>query len=356
LIALVRELEEGAVALSTASPPRRPPPQVWANIDQVLRQENRRGMMLSTFRIGWWRSGWAAAVASVVGWVIYAVFVSVHHVAPTAASRETTAAAAGPEVENIAPKPPVPAASNANVQLLRIRTEEINDLRLKIAQLENETGQLSQLVVQQRTLLAESNRIKFYQLTPAAAAGNEAAAAQFSPALQRAVFMSIGRELGWLTVEPKPRPGIAPAGHTTVKSVDGVDFVDLRPTKNEGANQSPSQPTPPAATSAQQTPVQSETPPSEMAAAAIPAFVSGDKLVVALDPATVLANSTVTFSIPGLTGGTTDGSFVMGNNPVVVTMPCSAGTAYSGGWFFTIGTAPLQGSSNLTQFFVPANP
>ena len=213
-------------------------------------------------------------------------------------------------------------------------------------------------------MLAESNRIKFYQLTPTTTAGNEPAVAQLSPVLQRAVFMSIGRELGWLSAESKPRAGTSAGGHAVVNTVGGVDFVDLRPAKNEAANQTASQPTPSPATPVQPTPAQSDTQPSDaadpavpaLAASAIPAFVSGDKLVVALDPATVSANSSVAFYIPGLTGGTTDGSFVMGNNPAVVSMPYYSGTFYDWGFYLTIGTTTPWGQSNTTQFFVPANP
>ena len=352
---LVRELEEGSVALSLGSPPRRPPPQVWTNIEQVLRRDNRRETTRSAFGMGWWRNGWAVAVASVVGWVLYAVFVNVHHVSPTVAPRETTIATAAPEPENVVSKPPLSAASNVDTRLLRVRTEELSDLRLKIAQLENTTGQLSQLIVQQRTLLGESNRIKFFQLSPASAAGSEAVTAQLSPAQQRAVYLSLGLELGWLPAEAKPRVGTPAGGHATVNSVGGVDFVDLRPTKSEVGNPSPTPQTPPA-TSAQ-TPAQpgTESQPSD-AAPAIPAFVSGDKLIVALDPSMVPPNSSLSFSANGSPLGTADGSFVMGNNPLVVTIPFSVGSAYAGGLYLTIGTTSYLGQSNTTQFFVPANP
>jgi len=357
LSALVRELEEGAVALSTASPRRRPPPQVWTSIDKVLRRDNR-GTMLSAFKLNWWRNGWAAALASVLGWVLYAVFMNFHHVSPTTPPRETSAGAAAPVIENVISKPSLPSASNASVQLLRASAEEVSDLRLKVVQLEKETGQLSQLVVQQRALLAETNRIKFYHFSPISNAGSEAVTAPLSPELQRAVFISIGRQLGWLPAEAKPRESMAAGDRATVNTIGGVDFVDLRPAKNEVVNQPPTQQTPAPTTPAPQMPTQPETEAQLNAATdpTIPAFVVGDKLVVALDPAMVPANSTVAFSVHGLSAGTADGSFVMGNNPAVVTMPYFSGTIYEGGLYLTIGTTTPWGQSNTTQFFAPANP
>jgi hypothetical protein len=131
-----------------------------------------------------------------------------------------------------------------------------------------------------------------------------------------------------------------------VNTVDGVDFVDLRPAKNDVANQSPTQPTP-----AQP---KTESQLVDLADPTIPAFVSGDNLVVALDPSVVPPNSSLTFAVHASSFGATDGSFVMGNNPVLVTIPFSSGSG--GGVFLTVGTTSSSGQSNTTQFFVPSNP
>jgi hypothetical protein len=350
----VRELEEGTAALSIGSPQRRPPLQVWNNIEEVVSRGNGRETSVRTPGIGWWRNGWAVAAASIVGWVLYAFFVNLNHGSPAATPHETTVANV-PQTENPAPKPPAVAPSNANIRSPRIQTEEVIDLRLKIAQLEKETGQLSQLVVQQRTLLAETNRIKFYHLNPVAAAGSDAVTAQLSPALQRAVFISLGRELGWLPAASTPRVGLPAGGHPTVNNIEGVDFVDLRPAKNEVGNQAPAQPTPAASAQQPTAPPETESQPTD-AAPAIPAFISGDKMVVALDPTVVPPNSSLAFSTYGLGTGSAEGNVVMGSNPMVVTVPYSLANSPGGGLSFSISTVTPAGQSNTTQFFVPSNP
>ena len=48
LRALVRELEEGMVALSMASPPRRAPQEVWTRIEKAMDREQRRKIREAT--------------------------------------------------------------------------------------------------------------------------------------------------------------------------------------------------------------------------------------------------------------------------------------------------------------------
>src|SRR6266542_4168642 len=71
---LVRELEEGAVALSMASPRRRPPREVWTRIEKAVTSQTRRKVVIPAFWVGWWRHGWAAAAACSVGWLLYALW------------------------------------------------------------------------------------------------------------------------------------------------------------------------------------------------------------------------------------------------------------------------------------------
>jgi len=70
LCALVRELEEGTVALSMASPQRRPPGEVWLRIEQEVAGTKRRKIVIPAFWIGWWRNGWGAAAACLAGWYL----------------------------------------------------------------------------------------------------------------------------------------------------------------------------------------------------------------------------------------------------------------------------------------------
>ncbi len=339
LRALVRQLEDGAVALSMASTPRRPPAQIWSRIEKEVQREGSRKSGAPPFWITWWRSGWAAAAASLAGWAIYAV-VTWHSGVVTSQlplGQETELANSAPE-KNPVPKPSITPATSNELRLLQARTEEVDRLHHEIAQLEKETGQLSQLLVQQHALLGESNRIKFYQLTPASPDG-EPGAARLSPALQRAVFLSIGRQLGWLPMDPAEKS----AGHSEPVNIGGVDFVDLRPTNNNVVVQ----PTAPPPTEESQT--------TNLPAPAMPAFASGDSLVVAVDPTVVPTNSYLTFSVenPGLP--TTGGSIYFGSTPTVVTIPLSASPASAGGWMLNLGSWTATGQSNITQYFITPN-
>src|SRR4051812_32065751 len=69
LMARVRELEEGVVMVARACPSKRPPPEIWKNIERAIEKEK------TIVALGWdWfrNKGWAAAAACVLGWIIYA--------------------------------------------------------------------------------------------------------------------------------------------------------------------------------------------------------------------------------------------------------------------------------------------
>src|SRR6266498_2780283 len=53
LRALVRELEEGAVAVAMASPRRRAPQQVWGRIEKAVTQETRLQVISISFWFRW---------------------------------------------------------------------------------------------------------------------------------------------------------------------------------------------------------------------------------------------------------------------------------------------------------------
>src|SRR5438093_8406945 len=76
LRALVRELERGAEALSMASPRRLPPCEVWTRIEKTVAREERRKVLNPALWSAWWRNGWAAAAACLIGWLLYALWVN----------------------------------------------------------------------------------------------------------------------------------------------------------------------------------------------------------------------------------------------------------------------------------------
>jgi anti-sigma factor RsiW len=347
LRALVRELEEGAVALSTGLPARRPPSEVWAGVEKAVCREGRRS--IPAWWAGWWRNGWAAAAVCLAGWLLYAIFLNGRGGSITATPpplHESAITNSTPIVVQAVAAPLAP--TNDDHHLLQARIEEVRDLRLKIAEMERQTGQLAQLLVQQRAQLGESNRIKFYHLSSTPANG-DATAPPLSPALQRAVFLSIGRELGWFPGESNQPGGIGADGRILPHTFGGVDFIDLRKANNETANPPPVQPKPESQTAELQTP--------DAPAPVIPAFVSGDKLVVAVDSTIVPPNSSVTFSVAGTGFGTTGGTIVFGDNPAVVTIPLPAGSyASTGGFAVRAYSITPSGLSNSMQFFASPGP
>ena len=56
LRALLRELEEGSVALAMSAPRRRPPAQIWNRIERAVAQ-GRKHETLAPLRLAWWRYG-----------------------------------------------------------------------------------------------------------------------------------------------------------------------------------------------------------------------------------------------------------------------------------------------------------
>jgi hypothetical protein len=280
----------------------------------------------------------------------------------TAPPRETVIVNSTPSPTHDIVAKPLPAFTNVEAQLLQAKAREIGELRAEIDALEGAMTQLSKTVVQQRTLLGETNRIKFYQLAPASAgAGNPDA--RLSPGLQRAVFISIGRELGWLPADLTP--GAETGNDATPVNFGGVDFVTLRSDHNATANVNPTananpNPNPivnanPSA-NANQPPVPppAEPQPSDTPApTTIPAFVSGDNLIVAVDPTVVPANSYLTFTASSANQVVMGGTVAFGDNPMVVTIPLSAGSLSTGGFMVTISSVTTSGLSNVTQFFAP---
>jgi len=350
---MVRELEEGMVVLAAGAPRRRPPSEIWSGIEKAVARDGKPEA--AWWRI-FWRNGWAAAALCLAGWLLYAILLSGRNNAKTLAIQPTPVHVAIAANTSPAPEHPISTLrtpTNGERQLLQVRAEEINDLRLRVAAMAQETNELSQLLALERARLGETNRIKFYQFTSASASNGEAAAPPLSPVMQRAMLISIGRELGVLPMAAKTHPA---SGHTA-STMGGIDFVDLRTPTGSSDNQ-PANPPPTQPAIQQPDQLQTESQVADLSEPSIPAFVSGDKLVVGLDPSTVPANSSVTLSFAGTSFGVhpTSWDFAMGQNPTVVTIPFSANYFGSGGGLLTITTVTGTGISNSSQFFAPANP
>ncbi len=355
LRALVRELEEGAVAVAMASPQRRAPKQVWERIEKAVTEETKPRVMNASFWFGWLHNGWAAAAACLVGWLLYALWAGragSPDVAPVPLASEVNVQPGGmptdsarTETGGVTPQPRnVTHTERRSPQANPLAvTREIGALRLQNAELEKQVTHLSQVLTQQQALLSESSRPKFFQLGPTSGGSAGATNAIPSPELQRALFLAMARELGWLQTPGSTQSGSTQANH------GGVDFVDLHPGTNETTapiNLQSQIGTEPASTSE---------PPSlaSVSSNAIPGFVSGTNMVLAFDSSVVATGSDLTF----WTGNSSQGfhllgSAVLGNNPLVVAIPFSNATLDARNFTVTAGTS--SGSSNVIgQFPLP---
>lgn len=330
LCACVNELEAGLVAAAATSPRHRPPSEIWQRIEKVVAKEARPKFELSALVFGWLRNGWAATALCLLGWLFYAIYA--HH--QTAAITEPSK---NLQHEIARAHPAQPATVPQNVKLTEIAAtnpppepspahmEEILALRGKIAGLQTQTAQLSRLLEQQRALLGESNRVKFCQLVSTTTTGNGNNKLPPSLDLQRAVLTALARELGWLG---EPQTATRPSGNSVpmTVTVGGVDFIDLRPNSQNTVSQPVTTDNNAVQAQTQSTAQsQAETSSAENTNPSIPAYVSGDNLVVALDSTVVPMGSLVTLTTYDANQNQTGGSFVLGSNPAVVTVPFSVG-------------------------------
>ncbi len=220
-------------------------------------------------------------------------------------------------------------------------------LHSQVAALEERVMHLSQTLTQQQTLLNETNRIKFVQLTPVSSA--HGGTARISPGAQRAIFLAMARELGWLPTDPA---SITEPGHDISGSMGTnglkVDFVDLR----SGTNRSSTPVQSPPEREPQVTGMPASSPPPAAPTNAIPAIVSSDHLVVAVDSTIAPSGSQLTFA--GAAGQEPLGTVTMGDNPLVVTVPLASYSTSGGNSLNVIvasGAGP--GISNVFQIFTP---
>lgn len=357
LRALVRELEEGGVALAAASPSRRVPSGLWSQIEKAVERERRVHPRILGWWVGWVRSGWAAATVCVVGWVLYALLVKPP--GPAINSPVSGSQAAAPRelqspnslAQRPEARPATQAASNTEFAIFQARTQELATLRRQIAELESRLTQVSRTATQQQILLSESNRLKFFQLSFGTGESSEGGAAQpISPRLQWALYTAMARELGWRSASGSATATASDSGHaedSKVANVSGVDFVDLRPTSNSVAS---------AATgSKEQTQVASTTPGS-VSSNGVAGFIAGTSAYLAFDSLLVPSGSALTFWMTGDTGQYQAlGNTTYGNNPLLITVPTSAGTG-PGAVFTVTATTPGGVVTNVGHVFLPGMP
>ena len=359
LRAVVRELEEGAVALATASPQREPPSMLWPQIEKAVARERRSTVGILGWWVGWVRSGWAAATVCAVGWVLYALLVKPP--GPAINSPGSMAKAVEGQVSESPTKerhdtmPQPQPTSTVEFALFQARTQELGTLRRQIAELEGRLTQVSRTVTQQQALLSESNRLKFFQLTSGAGDGSDVTAPQaLSPRLQWALYTAMARELGWRApasttgaANANGRTGEAHASETTSPSQSGVDFVDLRPTSNNVAN---------AASASQAQTDLAAASQGSVSNNAVAGFISGTSAFLGFDSLVAPSGSLFTFWLMGPAGQyQAIGNATYWNNPTVVTVPASAGSG-DGAFLTVTATTPLGAVTNIGHVFLPGVP
>jgi hypothetical protein len=164
-----------------------------------------------------------------------------------------------------------------------------------------------------------------------------------SPQLQQALFLGMARELGWLDSESRAEPDGVALEHSRGTNQFPVDFVDLRPrtnfvpsplTKAELEKQ------------AEESAIQ---PPAGASVPNIPAFVSGDSLIVAVDSTIAPSGSQLSFSTRGNVQAPL-GTAILGSNPLVVTLPLSTVAGNGGSVIINVNNA---GGQSQIQFVAP---
>ena len=353
---LVDELEHGTLALAMASPPKSPPHQVWRQIQQALEAEQKPKYAGRNFWFAWWRHGWAAAAICLIGWVLYAIWT--HQAVPANDPLLHVVAEQAPQPNSIPfnPSPdrtvpdisPVASEVDSTAKAAQPETIQINALVWQLADLTNRMTQLSQMVTQQQAFLSDSNRLKFFQLTPPSGDFG-ATEPQVSPNLQRALFLAMARELGWTppggsTATTAEKNTAAPLNSAQTNHA-GVDFVDLRPETNF------------VNTTARETDTVQEpidTPEQPVLASAlsnpVPGFISGTNAVLAFDSSIVPTGSLLSFWTTTPAGQMRPlGRTLMGVDPLVVTVPFATTSWQNGNVTVLAGSA--HGPSSVLGHF-----
>jgi anti-sigma factor RsiW len=343
LRARVQELEEGMEALARAVPQRPPPPRTWAAIEQAIAPVTQEKIVTPAIWSGWWRNGWTAAAACLIGWLGYALWHQRGAVqAESPSATRTVTVPATPALAPVAHPRAGTESEQDTVAAVAHANRQFESLRHQTAALQTRVQQLTYLVTRQQAILMEPGRFKMFPLanpTAGVAGGN---AVPPSPELQRALYYAMARELGWL---PATTPGETPnhsaaTGSTTNHA--GVEFVDLIPPSGHTELQSQED---------AESPLEYTAPTSITSTGNIPGFLAGTNLVLAFDSSIATNGSSLSFWINSSAQGyQLVGSTVAGHHPTVVTVP----TAATPGWNLTVTAGPASGASNVIgQFSSP---
>lgn len=352
LRALVQELEEGVEAMARAVPQRPPPPQAWNPIEQAIAREVERKIVRPLFGNTWWRSGWAAAAACAVAFIGYAWWPKsspVPQVKPGATEVVTLVQSAPHEVISSRPTNarsesafPTNVLTVAELKPAALGTSpELASLRWQIASMQAQLEQLADVVAQQKAVLAEPGRFKFFPLASASGEAGVTPTAPLSPGLQRAMFYAMARDMGWLpglAARQNPNGGAGAAATTFA----GIDFVDMNSTATTAEASSV------AASSTSTDATTSEAAPLSVASTGgigIPGGTSKDYVFFALDKTIVPRGSPVTFW--SADGQVIIGSTVVNDNPTVVKIPINRI-----GDGMTVSLSTFAGNSNIGNFHV----
>jgi hypothetical protein len=339
---LVRQLEEGAVAMSMTSPKKLPPNKVWKGIEKVVAKESRQTASVPLFSGGWWRNGWAAAAACLVGWILYSIWparpvtaVPTMTAASDAHSQPVPAQTPGAPESVIQPRQP--SSTDAVYRSLQASLRQVMDLKVQVGDLQDRVARLSQSVTQQQAMLGESNRLKFVQLTPAANGSNLPMAPELSPDLQRALALAMSRELGWAQfTATNGGEQIGSESGPLLTTVSNVDFVDFRHMTNGVSAplqiqppQPQPQPQPQNQPEKQVADTPAAAPPLESPHSPIPAFISGQNVVLAVDQTIAPKGTQLSvFSTQPDQSQQLVGTATLGENPIVFTLPLGTSTGF----------------------------
>lgn len=361
---LVQELEEGLEAMARAVPQRRPPPQTWAPIEQAIAREAQR-KVVTPLGANWWRSGWAAAAACLIAFFGYAWWTQRHvnpPAAPPAAAVELAVRTPQPELTPVQPAPVRPDTGRPTNRVIAVISKppaeamspELASLRWQITALKSQLEKLSEVASQQKAILAEPGRFKFFLPASAPAGAEDATSPPLSPGLQRAITYAMARDLGWL-----PRPGQvnAPndhAGAAAVTTISGIDFVEFNKSQNTALAASAGTQVQSEETDA---PTQATPISVRRASGNIPGYFQNDPgneaVVFAIDPTIVTRGSMVEMWGTSATGRMLlIGRALTGDNPMVLTMPTEGITGD-----LTITASQTSGASiSIGQFSIVPDP
>ncbi|MDR3458241.1 MAG: hypothetical protein P4N60_12400 [Verrucomicrobiae bacterium] len=226
---LVRELEEGLVALAASAPHQSAPRAAWQNIESAVARETRWSSWRSLAGWKWIANGWAVAGCLAALVVLQVVFPRPPAPATVSLTRETGThfARPFPPVLGMAPVP-APVHSN-NPDLAAQNTlaaiKQTSELRQRITRLEAQLAKMPQPPPVEPAglkLVPPNADARFAHL-------------KLSPLMQQALLLTVARQLGW-----SQKTASAPAANTSTQPAEPqVTFVDLAASTTDTAAQSP---------------------------------------------------------------------------------------------------------------------